>query len=471
MDFRVEHDSLGEKQVPAEAYYGVQTMRAVENFPITGLPISRYRSLVRALGAIKEAAARANMDLGQLDPRLGGAIAGASREVQSGALDAHFVVDVIQGGAGTSTNMNANEVISNRALEMLGKARGDYAFCHPNNHVNLSQSTNDVYPTALKLAAIWMIGDLASAMHLLEGAFASKGEEFKEVIKMGRTQMQDAVPMTLGQEFTAWAVTVGEDIERLREASKLIHEMNLGATAIGTGVNTVAGYAGRVREELIKITGLPLITAPNLVEATSDAGAFVQLSGVLKRIAVKLSKVCNDLRLLSSGPRAGFGEIHLPPVQPGSTIMPGKVNPVIPEVVNQVCFQVIANDVAITLAAQGGQLELNAFEPLIAFDLFQSLTLLTKALTVLRERCVSGITADVSRCRDLAERSIGLVTALVPVIGYDAAAKIALEALQTGRKVRELARERAGLSEATLDDLLDPGKMMHPRAIPEITKR
>ncbi|MCI4397239.1 MAG: aspartate ammonia-lyase [Acidobacteria bacterium] len=471
MSSRTEHDSLGEKQVPAEAYYGVQTLRAVENFPITGIPISRFRALVKALGAIKEAAARANIDLGQLKPEIGSAIIQASREVQSGALDAHFVVDVIQGGAGTSTNMNANEVIANRALELLGKSRGDYEHCHPNNHVNLSQSTNDVYPTSLKLAAIWLIQDLIAAMGLIEAAFAAKGEEFKEVIKMGRTQMQDAVPMTLGQEFTAWAVTVGEDIERLREASRLIHEMNLGATAIGTGVNTVSGYADAVREHLIRITGLPLITAPNLVEATSDAGAFVQLSGVLKRIAVKLSKVCNDLRLLSSGPRAGLGEIHLPAVQPGSTIMPGKVNPVIPEVANQVCFQVIANDLAITLAAQGGQLELNAFEPLIGFNLFQSLTMLTQALTVLRERCVLGITADARRCRDLAERSIGLVTALVPVIGYDAAAKIALEALQTGRKVRDLARERAGLTEAQLDDLLDPGKMMHPRAIPEITKR
>jgi len=466
MSYRTEHDSLGDKRVPAEALYGVQTLRAVENFPITGTPISTFPALVKALGAIKEAAAEANVELGLLDPAIGDAIVAAAREVQAGTHDAHFVVDVVQGGAGTSTNMNANEVIANRALELLGRPRGDYATCHPNNHVNLSQSTNDVYPTALKVAAIWEIQDLLSALGRLQDAFAVKGEEFRSVLKMGRTQLQDAVPMTLGQEFTAYAVTVGEDMERLREATRLIHEMNLGATAIGTGVNTVEGYSDKVREHLIRITGMPLRTAPDLVEATSDAGAFVQLSGVLKRIAVKLTKVCNDLRLLSSGPRTGLGEIHLPPMQPGSTIMPGKVNPVIPEVVNQVCFQVVGNDVAISLAAGAGQLELNAFEPLIGFNLFRSITMLENAVTVLAERCVAGITADEERCRRHLEESIGLVTALVPALGYEVSSQIALEALQTGRRVRDLARERAGLTEAQLDDLLDPRKMTYPRAVP-----
>ena len=466
MEFRTEQDSLGAKPVPADAYYGVQTLRALENFPITSFPISKFRHLVRALGAIKKAAAQANLALGILDPTIGGAIVQAAGEVMEGRFDDQFVVDVIQGGAGTSTNMNANEVIANRTLELLGQARGDYGHCHPNNHVNLSQSTNDVYPTSLKIAAIWSIHGLLDALGKLQDAFALKGEEFKDVLKIGRTQMQDAVPMTLGQEFAAVAITIGEDMERLREASRLAHEINMGATAIGTGINSAPGYIDKVRERLIEVTGLSLITSPNLVEATSDAGGFVQLSGVLKRIAVKLSKVCNDLRLLSSGPRAGIGEILLPPVQPGSTIMPGKVNPVIPEVMNQICFQVIGNDVAISMAAQGGQLELNAFEPVIGFNLFMSVHMLTRGATVLRERCVAGIRADRERCLELLERSTALVTALAPAIGYEAAAGIAKEALRTGRPVRELALESGRLSRAELDELLDPAKMIHPRALP-----
>ena len=465
MTTRIERDSLGDKTVPSDALYGVQTLRAVENFPITGVPISRFPSLIRALGAIKEAAAEANVELKVLDPAVGAAIIQAAREVREGGHDAHFVVDCIQGGAGTSTNMNANEVIANRALDLLGKPRGAYDFCHPNNHVNLSQSTNDVYPTALKIAAVGQIHALIAAMGKLHEAFALKGEEFKGVLKIGRTQMQDAVPMTLGQEFTAYAITLDEDVQRLKEAARLLHEMNMGATAIGTGINAVPGYVDRVREHLVRITGLALVTSPNLVEATSDAGAFVQLSGVLKRVAVKLSKTCNDLRLLSSGPRAGLGEIHLPAVQPGSTIMPGKVNPVIPEVVNQVCFQVMGNDVAISMAAQLGQLELNAFEPVIGFNLFMSITMLERAVTVLREKCVSGIKADAARCRELLERSTGLVTALVPLIGYDAAATIAKESLAGGRTVRELVLEKGLMDERTLDEILDPTKMIHPRTI------
>jgi aspartate ammonia-lyase len=465
MTTRIERDSLGEKHVPAEALYGVQTVRAVENFPITGIPIARFPSLIRALGAIKEAAAAANMELGALDPVPGEAVLQAAREVREGRHDAQFVVDCIQGGAGTSTNMNANEVIANRALELLGRPRGAYEHCHPNNHVNLSQSTNDVYPTALKLAAVWQIQALAEGMERLLAAFVRKGEEFKGVLKLGRTQLQDAVPMTLGQEFTAYAITLEEDIHRLREAALLLHEINMGATAIGTGINAPPKYANAVREHLVRITGLPLVTSPNLVEATSDAGAFVQLSGVLKRVAVKLSKTCNDLRLLSSGPRGGLGEIRLPAVQPGSTIMPGKVNPVIPEVVNQVCFQVIGNDVAISMAAQTGQLELNAFEPVIGFNLFMSIVLLKRAVFVLRERCVEGIEADAARCREHLERSTGLVTALVPFIGYDAAAAVAKEALASGRTVRELVLEKGYMDERTLDEILDPTKMIHPRTI------
>lgn len=466
MATRIEHDSLGEREVPAEAYYGIQTLRAVENFPITGIPISQFPALIRALGSVKQAAALANMDLGLLDRRIGEAIVRACEDVRAGRLDAHFVVDVIQGGAGTSTNMNANEVIANRAIEVLGHPRGAYEHCHPNNHVNRSQSTNDVYPTALKVATIWTIGALREAMTRLRDAFARKGREFCDVLKLGRTQLQDAVPMTLGQAFEAYAVTLGEDIERLGEAAMLLHEINLGATAIGTGLNTVEGYARRVRERLVEITGLPLVTSPNLVEATSDSGSFVQLSGVLKRIAVKLSKTCNDLRLLSSGPRAGLNEINLPPMQPGSTIMPGKVNPVIPEVVNQVCYQVIGNDVTITMAAEAGQLELNAFEPVIGFNLFQSLQILERAMDVLRERCVDGITANAEVCRGYAERSTGLVTALVPFLGYEAAASLAQEALRTGRTVRELAREKGLLPGEELDHILDPREMTRPREDP-----
>lgn len=466
MGFRREQDSLGELRVPDEAYYGIQTLRAIENFPITGIPISSFPSLIRSLAAIKKAAALANMELDVLDKDIGHAIVEACREIRDGALHDQFVVDIVQGGAGTSTNMNANEVIANRALELLGHQRGQYQFCHPNNHVNLSQSTNDVYPTSLKIAAILDIRLLLDAMDRLSDAFALKAEEFKDILKIGRTQLQDAVPMTLGQEFMAFAVTIEEDMTRLREAARLVHEINMGATAIGTGLNAPIGYVDIVREHLSRITGLSLITSPNLIEATSDAGAFVQLSGVLKRIAVKMSKVANDLRLLSSGPRAGIGEITLPAMQPGSSIMPGKVNPVIPEVVNQICFQVIGNDVTISMAASLGQLELNAFEPIIGFNLFQSISMLERGITVLRERCVIGIKANRERCRELLEKSIGLATALVPFIGYEEASKLAKEALNSGKKILDLAVEHGMLDEATLKDVLDPHTMTHPRSVP-----
>jgi aspartate ammonia-lyase len=462
---RREHDLLGERDVPESALYGVQTLRALENFPITGTPISAFPALINALASVKEAAALANAELGLLDPAVAELIARAAREIRAGEHHEHFVVDVVQGGAGTSTNMNANEVIANRALELAGRPRGDYAAVHPNNHVNLSQSTNDVYPTAVKLALHEAIENLRGAMSALAASFLAKGEEFSGLIKMGRTQLQDAVPMTLGQEFTAFGHTMLEDVERLGEAQALIREINMGATAIGTGINAPPGYAETVCRELSRITGLPLLTAPDLVEATADTGAFVQLSGVLKRCAVKLSKICNDLRLLSSGPRAGLGEINLPARQPGSSIMPGKVNPVIPEVVNQVCFDVIGGDVTVTLAAEAGQLQLNVFEPVIAYRLLRSIETLKNGCVVLQHRCVEGITANPERMRSFVEHSIGIVTALVPVIGYENATAVAKEALESGLGVYDIVVDRNLLTREELDRILDPDAMTAPRQV------
>jgi aspartate ammonia-lyase len=464
---RIEHDLLGERAVPASAYFGVHTLRAVENFPISGTPISIYPELIRALACIKQAAARTNHELGLLDAERAHAIVAACEEIRAGKLHDQFVVDVIQGGAGTSTNMNANEVIANRALEHLGRERGDYARLHPNEHVNMSQSTNDVYPTALKLAAYFGILGLVDAMAVLRRAFAAKADEFRDVLKLGRTQLQDAVPMTLGQEFSTYAVMLGEDEERLKEAATLIREINLGATAIGTGINAHPAYAERVCSRLSEITGIALVTAPNLVEATQDCGAFVQLSGVLKRVAVKLSKSCNDLRLLASGPRAGLGEINLPPMQAGSSIMPGKVNPVIPEVVNQIAFEVIGNDVTVSFAAEAGQLQLNAFEPIIAHSLFKSITHLRNGCLTLAERCVSGITANREHLRALVEHSIGVVTALNPYIGYANATQVAQEALASGRSVSELVLEKRLLSREQLAEILRPEILTQPRPIPQ----
>jgi aspartate ammonia-lyase len=453
---RIEHDLIGDREVPAEAYWGIHTLRALENFPITGMPISVYPDLVRALVDIKAAAAEANRALGRLDEARAEAILAACREIREGRLHDQFVVDVIQGGAGTSTNMNANEVIANRALEILGHRRGDYAELHPNEHVNMSQSTNDVYPTALKIAAHVGIFRLIAAMGHLQAAFERKAVEFRGILKMGRTQLQDAVPMTLGQEFSTYAVMLGEDRERLREAAALVREINLGATAIGTGITAPKGYTALVRKTLSEITGLPLITAPNLIEATQDCGSFVQLSGVLKRVAVKLSKICNDLRLLSSGPRAGLGEIRLPARQAGSSIMPGKINPVIPEVVNQIAFEVIGNDVTVSFAAEAGQLQLNAFEPIIAHSLFKSVAHLERGCLVLADNCIDGISTDRARTEETVRQSIGLVTALNPVIGYAHATEIAAEALQSGRGVAELVLERGLMTPEALEALLKP---------------
>ncbi len=459
---RTEHDLLGDRAVPADAYYGVHTLRALENFPISGMSISIYPDLVTALACVKQAAALANAELGLLEGERAAAIERACEEIRAGGLLEEFVVDVIQGGAGTSTNMNANEVICNRALELLGAAKGDYARLHPLDHVNLSQSTNDVYPSAVKLALQFGIRRLAAEMRLLRAAFEAKSREFADVLKIGRTQLQDAVPMTLGQEFSTYAVMLGEDENRLSEAAALIREINLGATAIGTGINAHPDYARLVTRRLSEIAGVEFVVSPNLVEATQDAGAFVQLSGVLKRIAVKLSKTCNDLRLLSSGPRAGIGEINLPPVQAGSSIMPGKVNPVIPEVVNQIAFEVIGNDVTVTLAAEAGQLQLNAFEPIIAHSLFEGLAHLAAGCRTLAERCVKGITANRERARRFVDESTGLVTALNPVIGYAAASEIARESLASGKRVYDLVLEKKLMTRAQLDEILQPEVLTRP---------
>jgi len=459
---RTEHDLLGDRAVPGDAYYGVHTLRALENFPITGTPISIYPDLVMALACVKQAAAIANSELGLIDERRAHAIRLACEEVREGKLFDEFVVDVIQGGAGTSSNMNANEVICNRALELLGHRKGEYQHLHPLDHVNLSQSTNDVYPTAIKLALHFGINRLLVDMATLRKAFDAKAKEFSEVLKVGRTQLQDAVPMTLGQEFSTYAVMLGEDELRLAEAASLTREINLGATAIGTGINAHPDYARRVTLRLSEIANAPFVVSPNLVEATQDAGSFVQLSGVLKRIAVKLSKICNDLRLLSSGPRAGIGEITLPTVQAGSSIMPGKVNPVIPEVVNQIAFEVIGNDITVTMAAEAGQLQLNAFEPIIAHSLFKSLQHLGAGCRTLAERCVSGITANVERARRLLDESTALVTALTPYIGYARSTEIAQEALRTGAMVYDLVLQKKLMTREQLEQILRPEVLTKP---------
>lgn len=459
---RLEHDFLGEMLISSEAYYGIQTHRAMENFTISGIPLSDFPEFINALAQVKKASALANMELACLPETIGRAICNACDEIIAGKLHDQFPVDAIQGGAGTSTNMNANEVIANRALELMGYPKGDYEHCHPNNHVNCSQSTNDIYPTALRLALYMKLGNLTEAMAHLQRGCAEKSAEFADIIKMGRTQLQDAVPMTLGQEFGAYATTIGEDILRVNEARKLLLEINLGATAIGTRINTPQGYAEVAVRELAAITGLPVVLSTNLIEATWDTGAYVQISGVLKRIAVKLSKICNDLRLLSSGPRTGINEINLPRLQPGSSIMPGKINPVIPEVVNQVAFDIIGKDVTVTMAAEAGQLELNVMEPIIAFTLFTGIQRLGRAFYALQDRCMAGITANKEHCRHLVENSIGIITALNPYLGYETSAAIAKEALETGKSVVALVLARNLLSREKLDTILLPENMVSP---------
>ncbi|WP_297494311.1 aspartate ammonia-lyase [Acidocella sp.] len=438
---RLDHDSIGEFAIPDDVYWGAQTARAIENFPISGVPISRHPELLVALAMVKQAAARANVTLGKLEPRIGGAIERAAAEIIAGRWHEQFPIDVIQGGAGTSTNMNMNEVLANRALELLGQPRGAYDTVHPNDHVNLSQSTNDAYPTAVRLAVIAAKNSLAEALGRLANAFEIKAAAFAAVLKLGRTEMQDAVPMTLGQELGAFATTLREDVMRLNDASGLLREVNLGGTAIGTRINADDSYGRVAIAALSDISQVALVQSENLVEASWDMGAFVMFSGVLKRNATKLSKIANDLRLLSSGPRGGFGEITLPPRQPGSSIMPGKVNPVIPEMVNLVCFQVIGNDLAITMAAEGGQLQLNAFEPLIAHNTLDSIRLLRNAAETLRKFCIDGIQANPEACLRHLEASTATATALVPHIGYERAAALAQAVLRDGTTVRALAEK------------------------------
>jgi aspartate ammonia-lyase len=460
--FRVEHDFLGEKQIPAEAYWGVHTARAVDNFAISGTPISAMPALIRALACVKKAAARANAELGALDRKRAGAIILACDQLIAGRFHEQFVVDVIQGGAGTSTNMNANEVIANLALEKLGFEKGRFDVLHPTDPVNASQSTNDVYPTAVRLALWSAIDGLLDSMAILRHGFEAKAAEFSDVLKIGRTQLQDAVPMTLGQEFSTYAVMIEEDESRLREARALIQEINLGATAIGTGINAPAGYADMAIRFLAEESGIPVVKSKNLVEATQDTGAFVQLSGVLKRVATKLSKTCNDLRLLSSGPQAGFGDIRLPARQAGSSIMPGKVNPVIPEVMNQVAYEVIGNDMTVTMASEAGQLQLNAFEPIMGWSLFKSISHLSNACLTLQAHCVAGIEANRELLARRVRESITLVTALNPVIGYEKAALIAKTAMATGAPIDEVAQSLGILTREQLDALLVPEKLTQP---------
>src|SRR5678815_628401 len=416
---RTEHDLLGDFAVPADAYYGVQTARALENFQISGVPISLYPNFIKALAMVKLAAARANADVGILPREILKGIEGARQEIMDGKLHEQFSLDVFQGGAGTSTNMAANEVIANRALELMGHKKGEYKHCDPHDHLNQSQSTNDFYPTAMHVGMLLGNVELIAAFKELVAAFAAKAAEFSNLLKMGRTQLQDAVPMTLGQEFKAYARTLSDELEALERVQGVLHEVNMGATAIGTGLNAPSGYAEKCAEHLAKITGFPIHLAEDLIEATQDTQAFVLYSSCLKSLAIKLSKVCNDLRLLSSGPRCGLREINLPPKQPGSSIMPGKVNPVIPEVVNMVCFRVIGSDLTVTMAAEGGQLQLNVFEPVIAACIFEAQTMFMNAVRTLRVHCVDGITANPDVARHYVEYSIGTVTALNPVIGYD----------------------------------------------------
>ncbi|WP_439694248.1 aspartate ammonia-lyase [Curtobacterium sp. SP.BCo] len=471
---RTETDSLGSLEVPADAYWGINTLRARENFPITSVPIAVYPDLIEALATVKQAAARANKAIGVLDAERADAIDRAAQEVRDGALRDQFVVDVVQGGAGTSTNMNTNEVLANRALELLGREKGDYGYLHPIDHVNRSQSTNDTYPTSVKLAMIFGVQRLIEQLSLLSDAFAERGRAFADVLKVGRTQLQDAVPMTLGQEFTGFAHTIQEDVLLLRTVMPLLAETNLGATAIGTGITADPQYRDEVRRQLQVASGLDIVTAPDLIEATSDAGAFMTLSGTVKRSAAKLSKICNDLRLLASGPQAGLGEITLPARQAGSSIMPGKVNPVIPEVVNQIAFAVAGADTTVTMAAEGGQLQLNAFEPIIAHSIMQSLQWMANGCATLREHCVVGIEANLAKLAAQVDTNVGVVTALTPYIGYAAAASIAHTALTTSTPIATLVTAAGLMEEDQVQRVLSPARLsgieLATGAIPVVTE-
>lgn len=458
--YRVEKDLLGQREIPQEAYYGIHTLRAKENFAVSGMPV--HRDLIWALALVKKAAALANMEVGLLDPRIARAIALAAEELAEGQRRDQIVVDAFQGGAGTSANMNVNEVIANRAIEILGGTRGDYTLVNPLDHVNLGQSTNDVYPTALRVASIKLVRELSQAMATLQGALQAKEKEFAAVLKIGRTEMQDAVPITLGQEFSAYAEAVARDWWRLYKSEERLRQVNLGGTAVGTGLNASRRYIYRVIEILRELTGFGLARAENTVEATQNADVFAEVSGFVKAAAVNLAKIAGDLRLLSSGPRAGLGEIKLPEVQAGSSIMPGKVNPVIPEMVTQVAYQVMASDMAIDMAAASGQLELNAFLPLIAHNLLQSLEMMAKASRLLAEKCVRGIQADEARCRQLLEASHGLITAFVPYLGYEKATEVVLRAVETRRPVTKLLVEEGLFTKDEVEAILRPQELTTP---------
>lgn len=460
MEFRQEEDLLGIKEIPSDAYYGIHTVRAAENFSVSGQPV--HPELIKALGLVKQAAAETNMALGELEPTLGNAITCAAAEVAEGRFADQFIVDALQGGAGTSTNMNVNEVIANRAIELLGGEKGDYALVHPLNHVNMSQSTNDVYPTALRLAAIRLLQHLSESCARLQGALQEKEADFAGVLKVGRTEMQDAVPVTLGQEFSAWAEAIARDRWRLYKVEERLRQVNLGGTAVGTGLNASRKYIYMVVERLRALSGLGLARQENMIDGTQNADVFVEVSGLLKANATSLIKIASDLRLLSSGPHAGLGEIRLPDLQAGSSIMPGKVNPVLPELVTQVSYQVMAQDLAITFAAQGGQLELNAFLPLIAANLLPAMQNMSRAMLLLAERCISGIKAETSKCREHLGNSLGIITVISPLVGYDVAAALAKEALASGRSARDTILASGLFTAEELDEILRADKVTRP---------
>ena len=459
-DIRIEKDFLGEKEVPRAAYYGVQTLRAVENFPITGYRI--HASLIKAMAMVKKAAALANMETGYLQENIGGEIIEAAQEIIDGKFHEQFIVDPIQGGAGTSINMNTNEVIANRALERMGYEKGSYTIISPNTHVNMAQSTNDAFPTGIHIATLMMLEELLITMDELHLTFKNKAKEFDHVIKMGRTHLQDAVPIRLGQEFEAYSRVLGRDIKRMKQSRQHLYEVNMGATAVGTGLNANPTYIEQVVKHLRNLSGFPLVGAEHLVDATQNTDAYTEVSAALKVCMMNMSKIANDLRIMASGPRVGLAEIQLPARQPGSSIMPGKVNPVMAEVINQVAFQVIGNDHTICLASEAGQLELNVMEPVLVFNLIQSISIMNNAFRVFREYCIEGITANEETLRQYVEKSVGIITAVNPHIGYETASRIAREAIATGKSVRELCLEHSVLTEEELDIILDPYEMTHP---------
>lgn len=459
---RMEHDLLGDKEVPVEALFGIQTLRCIENFDISRQLLSDYPPFIKALGIVKKGAILANHELGLIPDNIKDAVIKACEELMEGKHTEHFPIDLVQGGAGTSVNMNANEVIANRALEIMGKERGEYKYCHPNDHINMAQSTNDAYPTAMQLGLYMLHEEVKTSLEKLIASFEKKEKEFDNIIKMGRTQLQDAVPMTLGQSFSAFAEAMRSELNRLTRTAQEYLVVNMGATAIGTGITAEPGYAEICTKHIRNITGWDITLADNLIAATHDTSAMASYSSSLKMLAIRLSKICNDLRLLASGPRTGLSEINLPPKQPGSSIMPGKVNPVIPEVVNQVCFKIIGNDLTVTLASEAAQLELNVMEPVLVQSITESCTWLVRACNTLRTECVDGITANADRCRDMVEHSIGIVTALKPFIGYATCTEVAQEALKTGGSVYQLVLDKKLLTKEELDKILDPKQMTRP---------